>query len=473
MAGLLYGITLVTLILHIADNSSQYMRRHFMWTISTINILPTVLLAEFISTVTGFCDVNASIGVIMFAMAIFTLIFMPCTYESIVFLLGNGTDLRALEIMLKLRNESRHYIRRDFNELKMMVVEDFSDDGNIFANGNSRPLILVLLLRILNVLLTSNCVYWIFLANVWFDYQQWIRPMNLTSQMLGIVQEVFQNQTTHNETELNLNNEAFDGFDPLNVNGTTMSSTDESYSTTNDSWFNTTDFPYDVFSTEFSSTDSNDDAALLATESNILPANLSSIVDHLFIRSAYSYRLPPLQIAQFILIVSVIKIVAGVPFMCLAEKFQVYRNRIVFKVTLCIGVINWIFFIATMVCSVTDDSLLFTYNFVKLVSMIYGLYLLIAFSIDTVGYCELSESFSLTKRYGCIAFIVIGEYLFHAIAILLIMNALFRFYFHVVQSAVICFICYMLLKRMPNECLNCTLRSARDKHFVKMATTST
>lgn len=474
LAGLLYGITLVTLILHIADNSSQFMRRHFMWTISTINILPTVLLAEFISSVTGFCDVNASIGVIMFAMAIFTLIFMPCNYESIVFLLGNGTDLRALEIMLKLRNESRHYIRNDFNELKMMVAEDYSDDGNIFSNGNSRPLILVLLLRILNVLLTSNCVYWIFLANVWFDYQYWMRPMNLTSQILGIVQEVFQNQTNYNDIEFIVNNDPFDVLDSLNVNGTTMFSTDKSIASTSDNTtelFSTTDlFNTTDFSMEFSSTD---DAALLANESNNLPANVSSIVNHLFIHSAYSYRLPPLQIAQFILIVSVIKILAGVPFLCLAEKFQVYRNRIIYKVTLCIGVINWIFFIATMVCTITDDSLLFTFYIAKLLTIIYGLYLLIAFSIDTVGYCELGESFSLTKRYGCIAFIVIGEYLFHAIAILLIMNALFRFYFHVVQSAVICFICYLLLKRMPNECLNCTLRSARDKHFVKMATART
>lgn len=474
-AGILYGVTLVTLILHIADNSSQFMRRHFMLTISAINLLPTILLAEIISTATGFWDVNASIGVIMFALAIFTLIFMPCAYESIVFLLSNGIDLRALENMLKLRNESRHYIRRDFKEFKMMLVEDYSDGGNIFSNGNSRPLFLILLLRLLNVLLTSNCVHWIFLANVWFDYQHWMRPTNLSAQMMDVVQDVFELNTNENltflfnDTDINQNNDSYDEpIYPLDVSTITPNETDEYFSSGNSNILSTTEIPFDLLS----SNEADIGVPLLANVSGILTSNVSSIANHLFIHSAYSYRLPPLQIAQFILIVSIIKILFGVSFMYLAEKFQVYRNRIIFKVTLCIGVINLIFFMATLVCNITDDSLLFTFYIAKLLSVIYGFYLLIAFSIDSVGYCELAETFSLSKRYGSIAFIVICEYLFHAIAILLIMNALFRFYFHVVQSVVICFICYLLLKRMPNECLNCTLRSARDKHFVKMATSN-
>lgn len=438
-AGVLYGVTLVTLILHIADNSSQFMRRHFMWTITAINLLPSVLLAETIST-----DVNASIGVIMFALAIFTLIFMPCTYESIVFLLKNGTDLRALEIMLKLRNESRHYIRRDFNEFKMMLVEDYSDGGNIFSNGNIRPLFLVLLLRLLNVLLTNSCIYWIFLANVWFDYQHWMSSKSISNQ-IRLVQDVYENVTAPDNTTENL---VFDrDFNSTNFFNETFSENDNDIA-------NTTD--YDRATT---------------TEPDIPTTNNSfSILNHLFVHSAYSYRLPPLEIVQFVLIVSLVKILVGVPFLCLAEKFQVYRNRVIFKVVLCIGIINLIFFMATLVCNLYDDSLLFTFYIAKLLSVIYGFYLLVAFSVDTIGHSELSESFSLFKRYGCTAFIVICEHLSYAIAILLVVNALYPFYFHLVQSVAICFICYLLLRWMPNECLNCTLREARDKHFVKMAT---
>lgn len=471
LAGILYGVTLVTLILHIADNSSQFMRRHFMWSISAMNLLPTVLLAEFISSVTGFCDVNASIGVIMFALAIFTLIFMPCTYESIVFLLENGTDLRALEIMLKLRNESRHFIRRDFNEFKMMLVEDYTDGRNIFSNGNARPLLLILLLRVLNVFLTSNCIYWLFLTNVWFDYKHWMRTGIVTDDQMPqiFVEDVFENQTElqPNFDELEIDWNSTTEFQGIDFENSTMfwNETEQSLPFAISNVF---DDIFNEIQTEVSLSDFN--------ETLDLPdiSNVSTITNYtdFFVKSAYSYRLPILQITQFLVIVSLIKIIVGVSILCLAEKFQVFRNRTVFKATLCIGVINLIFFMATLVCSYADDTLLFTFYMAKLLTLIYALYLLIAFSIDTIGYCELGESFSLTKRYGCIAFIVMCEYFCHALAMLLIMNAMFRFYLHVVQSVVICCICYLLLKRMPNECLDCTLRGARDKHFVKMATTN-
>lgn len=475
LAGTLYGVTLVTLVLHIADNSSQFMRQHFMWIISAINLLPTVLLAEFISTVTGFCDVNASIGVIMFVLAIFTLIFMPCTYESIVFLLENGTDLRALEIMLKLRNESRHFIRRDFNEFKMQLVEDYSDDRNIFSNGNARPLFLVLLLRLLNVFLTSNCIYWLFLTNVWFDFKRWTNAIGLsTTAAMETTTTEFENQT---ETQAPTTTEYLEttdmsvtefesSTDSMSIENTTMILNE-----TNQSEPFALSLSSDIFDIQTNAFSNDNDFNGTANFTEDIDQTTTEFTDF-FVRSAYSYHLPVLQITQFLLIVFIIKIAFGIPFHCFVEKFQVYRNRAVFKVTLGIAIINLIFFTATLVCSIIDDTLLFTFYMAKLLSLIYGLYLLIAFSIDAIGYCELGESFSLTKRYACIAFIIIGEYLCHALAILLIMHAMVRFYFHVVQAAIICAICYLLVRRMPNECLNCTLRGARDKHFVKMATTN-
>lgn len=523
LAGLLYGIMLVTLLLHIADNSSQFMRRHFMATITLVNLLPTVLLAEFISTVTGFCDVTASTGVCMFVLAILTLIFMPCTYESIVFLLENGWDLRALEIMLKLRNESRHFIRRDFNEFKMMLVEDYGGDGgrgrrdgcgcgcccccrNILADGNSRPLILILLLRLLNGFLTSNCVYWLFLTNVWFDYKNWMSgggddgdvdevPSNTSistptsTDYDGIFGNDIENVTSidFNDIELFSNNDTliaemttfasstFNETMPTTIN---ESLTDQSVPLAQNSIFQ--EFQNAIQNAAFSINFTDDDNDASDASDSSVPNKLHFLTvtgnitwySDFFVRSAYSYRLPTLQIAQFLVAICIIKILIGIPFHCVVEKFQVYRNRAVYKATLCIAFTNLIFFLAMCVCNWYDDTLLFTFYMAKLLSLIYGLYLLIAFSIDAIGYSELGESFSLTKRYGCIALIIAGEYGFHAMAIALIMNAMFRFYFHVLQSAIICCICYALLKRMPNECLHCTLRSARDKYFVKMATTN-
>lgn len=515
LAGILYGIVLVTLLLHIADNSSQFMRRHFMATIALVNLLPTVLIAEFLSTVTRFCDVTASTGVCMFVLAILTLIFMPCTYESIVFLLENGWDLRALEIMLKLRNESRPFIRRDFNEFKMMLMEDYGGDGrssnangcgccclrNICADGNSRPLILILLLRLLNVFLTSNCVYWLFLTNVWFDYKHWTGgndggdngnefTSNETTTTTPDDNELFGNVSENVTIDWNndtiiaemttLPSNIYESIDALNETLIDQSGAPFDVPLAQNTVFN--EFVSAIQNDEFSfNFNDNGDIRMTGDDSNGTSANQLPYLrvtgnitwfSDLFTRSAYSYQLPALHIAQFLIIVCIIKIIMGIPFHCLMERFQVYRNRAVYKIILCIALINFMFFAATMVCSWYDDSLLFTFYMAKLLSLIYGLYLLIAFCIDAIGYAELGESFSLIKRYGSIAIIIAGEYGFLAIAIVLVKTALYRFYFHVMQSAIICIICYVLLRRMPNECLHCTLRSARDKHFVKMATTN-
>lgn len=507
-AGILYGITFITFLLHIADNSSQFMRRYFIWTITTISIIPTVLFAEMISAITSICDVISSIGVLMFVLAVLTLIFIPCTYESIIFLLENGNDLRALEIMLKLRNESRHFIRRDFNEFKMMLAEDVPDGGSISSNGNSRPLISVLLLRLLNVLSSCNFIYWIFLAHIWFDYRNW--TLNSTAMpMLEAIQDGINNYTdidsivssvTNNsasfdasihdfpnetntitssdinsivssETKNSTNVDSLNALDDYfalfgfhkNTDTTTSNDTD-STNTVNSS----TSEDYSINQPNFAANYTDFNESMMADDSNVITTNVSD--ELLFIQTAYEYRLPILQITHFLLIVFVVKIVFGILFMCIAEKYQIYRNRIILKATFWISIVNLIFFSVTVICfCVEDNTLIFTFYMAKLLNIIYACYLLITFSLDTIGYCELAESFSLAKRYGCISCVLVCEHLFHVVVILLIMNAQFKFYFHVVQSIFICFICYWLLHRMPNECLDRTLRGARDKYFVKMA----
>lgn len=464
LAGTLYGVILITFILHIADNSSQFMRRYFISIISIITIMPTVLVAEFVSNITSIRDTIQSCGIIMFVLAIMTLIFMPCTYESIVFLLENGNDLRALEILLKLRNESRHYIRHDFNEFKMMLAEDrnYSGGCNIICDGNARPLYLLCLLRMLNVLVSGSAIYWIFIVLAWFDYHQWVLgPTNLVTQMLVVSENI-------STTEIPLL--------PTNSNTSTDFDNDDYYIRSYQADFGTSDDSFtENFSTNETTTPNGIDdfgpTEVLSTNRSIdYPNSLDPFNDMTpFIHMAYSYQLPSLPIAEILLIVFLIKILFGIPMMCLAEKFQIYRNRILFKITFCVGILNLIFFLSTWLCyRIIDDSLIFTFYMAKLLNLVYGTYLLITFSIETIGYTELAESFSLIKRYGSIACVTIIEQILHIIVILVLMNGQFEFYFHIVQSTIVCIFCHLLLKRMPIECLNCSLRIARDKYFVKM-----
>lgn len=415
----------------------------------------------------------------MFVFAIFTLIFMPCTYESIVFLLENGNDLRALEILLKLRNESRHYIRRDFNEFKMMLTEDYADDGSICQNGSVRPLFLLLLMRLLNTLLANSYIYWIFLVNIVIDYRNWIKSaMNTGSKAyMSVVQENFDsNQTTTSvpeQTTLFQENSSSIDYDDGTQNSTVFENiTDFLYDTTtallsiNQITWNDTDSMESSTLTEFNETIDG------STESEIKSAALisdqTSYADHFFMHPSHSHHFTDLPIYQFLLIVFLVKIVSGIPLMCIAEKFKIYRNRTILKTLLGISILNLTFFCITMICYRIDDgSLIFTFYLAKLLTIIYCLYLLITFCIDTVSYCELAESFSLAKRNAAIAFILIGEYLLHALFVLLILSGEFKFYFHAIQSMVITIICYLLMRFIPNECLDQTLRAARDKYFVK------
>lgn len=456
LAGTLYGVILITLILHIADNSSQFMRRYFISIISIITIMPTVLVAEFISNITSIRDTIQSCGIIMFVLAILTLIFMPCTYESIVFLLENGNDLRALEILLKLRNESRHYIRHDFNEFKMMLAEDsnYSSGCNIFCDGNARPLYLVCLLRMLNVLVSGSAVYWIFLVLAWFDYHGMVTQILAVSENISTTElPVISNSTNSTDFDPNdysLYQDDFGTSDDLFL--------EDSFTNKTIPLNGTDDFP------SFNQTKESTTNRFTDYPNTLDPLNNMTS----FIHMAYSHQLPSLPISEILLIVFLIKIILGVPMMCLAEKFQIYRNRILFKITFCVGALNLIFFLGTWLCyRIVDDSLIFTFYMAKLLNLVYGTYLLITFSIETIGYSELAESFSLIKRYGSIASVTIIEQILHIIVILVLMNGQFEFYFHIVQSTIVCIFCHLLLKRMPIECLNCSLRIARDKYFVK------
>lgn len=69
--------------------------------------------------------------------------------ESPVFLIKKYKDEDAMEVMIKLRSESHETaeIRRDFNEFKLMIMEDTTTSVNIFDRQNLWPLFVVLLMK--------------------------------------------------------------------------------------------------------------------------------------------------------------------------------------------------------------------------------------------------------------------------------------------------------------------------------------
>lgn len=73
--------------------------------------------------------------------------------ESPVFLIKKYRDDEAVNIMIRLRSESHETaeIRRDFNELKLMVAEDGRSNMNIFSRNNRWPLFVVTIMKMIYV----------------------------------------------------------------------------------------------------------------------------------------------------------------------------------------------------------------------------------------------------------------------------------------------------------------------------------
>lgn len=486
LSGMLYGIILLTIVLHTADNANQFVRRYLLWTIVIVNILPTILLAELIAYAFNIAGgLNVAIGCVMLMLSVIALIVMPWTYESIVFLLDTGRDLKALEVLLKLRNESRHFIRNDFNDMKLMIAEDRNVGDNLLRHGNWRPLVLILLLRLLNSFVANNILASVSVMNIWLDYQHVTMRLYGDSAAATVNNKNINNDDDSNDTNYYHLNETRssnysliddfaamlnDGYESManvaaTINDDAEATTIAAASDAGDD-FKDIDFIWNSTTTLVPNTTGE----WFGTTDTIIEQVVTDSNELYFIHSAYEYQ-PCILNAQYILLfIFVVKLIVGVPLLCWAEKLYIFRNRFVFKATLAVAILNLTFCTMSW-CSykLEDRVLIFTYYIFKLQNLINGLFMVVAFAIDVIGLNELAEGFSSVKRTASIAFIFMVEYLVHFVYFMpLLINHHLPFYLNFIHWTIIICITYLLILFMPNECLDKTLRNARDKYFVSI-----
>lgn len=457
-SGILYGITLLTLVLHTADNASQFFRRYLLWTIALINILPSILMAGAISYRSGISgNLNVSLGLVMLSFGILALILMPCTHESVMYLLYIGKDLKALEILLNLRNESRHFIRTDFNNMKIMVAEDKNVGGNILRHGNWRPLLLILLIRMLSPLVANNILASVSIMNIWLDHQR--VAVQQTHEAVSLMAAI-NVATTNYSLPYKL-----DAFAQI-ANDTRESIDNNATKTGNDSTtFTTSKYQSDDIRTKNEWKTAPNTAYDIATASVLTVDEANQLY---FIHTAYEYK-PCILDAQYILLfIFVVKVIVGVPLMCWAEKLYIFRNRFVFKATLAVAVLNLTFCTFSWCAFRFENHVLyFTFYMFKLQNIINESFVVIAFAIDVIGLNELAEAFPLSKRSGSIAFVLMIEYLVHILYLLpIVIFHHLPFYLNFIHWTFIIGISYFLIRHMPNESLDKTLRHACDKFFI-------
>lgn len=165
LTGTSHGIVYVTLICHGSENSYSQVRGRQLSNIVVMGNVGSIVAA--VTTITynhlqlETRELLIGIFTIVYA-AVGTILIWYYGYESIVHLLQLGSDSEALEVMVKLRRDAEESpeLQKEFSELRTHVAEDFNETTNIFANGNVKPLFVLLCVRFMaicsnNVLLNT------------------------------------------------------------------------------------------------------------------------------------------------------------------------------------------------------------------------------------------------------------------------------------------------------------------------------
>lgn len=158
IGGFSYGVTYPTVLIHACEVSIPKLRGmivssiHFCFIIGVFttssSLLPVYQARSYEIDPTRTIGIN---GLICIVSGLLIAIFF--NRESPVFLIRKYRDQDAVKIMIRLRSESSETaeIRRDFNEFKLMVMEDGNSSLDIFDRKNRWPLIVVTLLKVIFV----------------------------------------------------------------------------------------------------------------------------------------------------------------------------------------------------------------------------------------------------------------------------------------------------------------------------------
>ncbi|GAB0088059.1 uncharacterized protein DMENIID0001_024390 [Sergentomyia squamirostris] len=159
LAGISHGFIYITVIIHASENAVKEVRGMIIGSIHLCIIISvfttTILMGIGQEEHDDSFEPNMIIGIIGTVYSLMAIPMIPfLTYESVVFLIERQRYSEAIRNMIKLRNESVETweIKNDYDEMKLMVVEDVRTSKSIFKDGNLRPLLLMILVKFLFIL---------------------------------------------------------------------------------------------------------------------------------------------------------------------------------------------------------------------------------------------------------------------------------------------------------------------------------
>jgi Sugar (and other) transporter len=157
LAGFGHGLAYLTTIVHGSEIVVKEIRGMLFAGLSLCIILGAATATSF-NIVFEFDEFTDSFGQILGILTLFYVVLAGLigaflTYESPVFLIQRNLDAKAKQVMMRLRNDTveTHEMLQDYQELKTMIAEDNELSMSIFQDGNLRPLLTLLVLRVLSV----------------------------------------------------------------------------------------------------------------------------------------------------------------------------------------------------------------------------------------------------------------------------------------------------------------------------------
>lgn len=149
LAGLSHGIVYVAAIAHSSENAIAEMRGRQLSSLGMVSIFSAVIVTGYygLFAFSGIIEIELMMGIvtILYAIIAFALAICYGHLESVVFLMRNGHDREAFEVMCKLRSEHQETwaIRNELLELQSMIDEEAAGtgSGNILSDGNAKPLL--------------------------------------------------------------------------------------------------------------------------------------------------------------------------------------------------------------------------------------------------------------------------------------------------------------------------------------------
>lgn len=155
LAGLSYGIVYITLIVHGCEVAVPKLRGfvltmiHFCMFVGVL--ISSINMYQVYSIRSHVYEPNTVLGILGIILTIQAVILqLVLSRESPIYLMQQGHEQEALDVMIRLRSESQENwtIRNEFDETKRMLFEDAQSNSNIFSGKNLKPLFIVLLLKV-------------------------------------------------------------------------------------------------------------------------------------------------------------------------------------------------------------------------------------------------------------------------------------------------------------------------------------